>query len=154
MQGWIETSQCSNFILVLWPPSRCDLPIINWAVISLPVLLCLWPSFQNELFSAAQKPSNSAEVSWSKLFVLVWDGGSKYHQLWWITLSSCHSLPFFDTFELKIVLIFWKRRRNLEEFAETGSFISNLRLRLQKSADQIIIIIKTFSFLWLIDYSF
>ena len=37
-------------------------------------------------------------------------------------------MPFCDTFESKIVLIFWKSRRNLEEFAKTGSFISIFRL--------------------------
>ena len=57
-------------------------------------------------FFAALKPSKSAKLSWSELFALVSDYGSKNHQDCSCTISSCHSLPFFDTFCSKIALNF------------------------------------------------
>ena len=38
------------------------------------------------------------QTSWSELFSLVWNGGTKYHQLCLFAISCCHSLPIFDTF--------------------------------------------------------
>ena len=57
-------------------------------------------------------PSISAETSWSKLFALVLNGGSKYDQVSLISISSCHSLPILATFYKKVGLFFRKSRKN------------------------------------------
>ena len=105
-------TQCSNFISFhqrsgTVRPANCQLGCTFCLFSS-----CLWPSFINGLFFAAFKPSNSAKVPWSKLFVLVLHDGLKYLQLRSISLSSCHSLPIFDNFVWKLNYIFFKCRRN------------------------------------------
>ena len=88
---------------------------------------CLAGSKANATWIFFFLPSISAETSWSKLFVLVSHDGSKYHEVWSIAISSCHSLPFCDTFYSKIGLnIWWKS----EEFAETGSCWSDNNVRV------------------------
>ena len=66
-----------------------------------------WLFMAQGSFFCRPKPLKSAEPSWSKLFSLVSHDDSKYHQFSLIPISRCHSLPFFDTFSPKIVLIFW-----------------------------------------------
>ena len=73
-------------------------------------------------FFATLKPLNSAKVPWSKLFALVFFDGLKCLQLRSISLSSCHSLPFCDTFYRKYELSFFKKS---EEFTGTRFFNSN-----------------------------
>ena len=66
---------------------------------------CLAESQANTTWILFLLPSISAEASWLELFVLVSHDDSKYHQVLSITISSCHSLPFFDTF-------YWKNGLN------------------------------------------
>ena len=102
-------------------PVRYDLPIVNWATISACSAL-FKPGFLNELFFAAFKPSNSAKVPWSKLFALVFFDSLKCLQLRLISLSSCHSLPFCDTFYRKYELSFSKSRKNSLEQGFSNEF--------------------------------
>ena len=67
---------------------------------------CLAESKANATWIFFLLPLISAETSWFELFVLVSHDGSKHHQLYSISLSSCHSLPFFDTFYSKVGLNF------------------------------------------------
>ena len=87
------------------------------------VVVCTMSIFQNvpwryDLPMLTQtrgfKPLNSAEVSWSTLFALVLNGGSKYDQVSLISISSCHLLPILATFYKKVGLFFhkiWKNSR-------------------------------------------
>ena len=95
---------------------------INWFLVPSPTKIIFrkfyhtMSIFQNVLWrydlpkfnqTRGFKPLNSAEVSWSTLFALVWNGGSKYDQVSLISISSCHSLPILDTLYKKVGLIFF-----------------------------------------------
>ena len=109
---------CYTLYIFHFDQWRYDLPISNWAIISLPagdllawsILLCsacLRPeSFNMNYFFAAFSPKNlpSSLETDKKLWLM--PNWSKSHPFWSLKSARCHFVSFFNKFQLKIGLYF------------------------------------------------